>query len=301
MRREKIQVYDEGFCRLDLWLSKQYENISRSILARLIKDGCIRVNRKEIKKTSYKVRPGDIIEIIWPTENYSSPLPQKLPLDIIFEDHDILVVNKKAGMIVHPVTPFQKGTLINALIGNNINLSRYGSPLRPGIVHRLDKETSGVMVVAKSDYAYLQLVRQFKKRAMEKLYIAIVRGTWNGPDYIKSSIGRNRTNPRLMKVLPFGGREAVTHVSVIRSGHGHSLLLVKPATGRTHQIRVHLSSQGFPVVGDKDYGNTVNNERFPRQALHAFSLSMVHPGNGRLFHFSAALPHDMSDYIRDIL
>ncbi len=301
MRREKIQVYDEGFCRLDTWLAKQYNDISRSVLARLIRKGHLRVNRQAVKKASYLVRPGDVLEIHWPAEDCSTPLPERLPLDVIFEDNDIIAVNKRAGMIVHPVTPFQRGTLINALLGHKIKLSRYGLPMRPGIVHRLDKDTSGVLVVAKTDNAYIHLVRQFKERAMGKIYLAVVRGHFKGAQSIESRIGRSRTQPRLMKTLPRGGREALTRVCVLRTGRDHSLLLVQPETGRTHQIRVHLSSQGFPLAGDRDYGGPSHDEYFSRHALHAFSLSLLHPVNGKMYHFSAALPRDMGEFIRDML
>jgi len=300
MKKERIQVYEPAFCRIDIWLHRHFPEVSRSLIIKLIREGKIKWNGETITKASKVVRPGDILEICWPVENISHPPPQNLPLDVIYEDKDILVVNKRAGVTVHPVSPWEGGTLVNALFYYQISLSQYGFLLRPGIVHRLDKNTSGVMVVAKSDPAYLHMIGEFRTRRVEKEYLAVVEGRWEGERTIELPLGRSARNPCRMEVRKRGGREAYTEIEVVEEGEELSLLLVRPKTGRTHQIRVHLASQGYPIVGDTVYGSKRGGEFFSRPALHAFTLSFYHP-SGEWVSFAASLPQDLRNLISMIL
>lgn len=298
MKKQKILVYDEAGARLDAWLARNFPEASRSLLARLIKDGKVRVNRTTITKTSKKVNPGDVIEITWEGEQFLELEPFPLPLEVVYQDEDILVINKPAGIATHPVSLLEKNTLVNALLYHGVGLARYGAPLRPGVVHRLDKETSGVMVFAKSDAAYLKLIEEFRKRKVNKVYLAIVEGKWEeNSAELTLPISRNRKNPCLMEVNFKQGKEAHTLIKPYLSGENYSLLIVSPRTGRTHQIRVHLSFIGHPIVGDKRYGTAWGAQQMPRQALHAFSLSLEHPTRSEKLTFYADLPEDMKEFL----
>ncbi len=297
MRRQKIRVYDSSFDRVDIWLRNNFPELSRSLLSRLIKEGRLKINHQVIKKPSRKVQPGDLLEISWPEISLAHPQPQFLPLDIIYEDRDLLVLSKKKGISVHPVSPFEKNTLVNALVYYGFSLASYGRPLRPGIVHRLDRDTSGVMVVAKSDYAYLHLVKEFKARRVEKTYVAIVEGWWEGVSTIDLPLARSRKNPLRMEVHYTHGKSSCTEVSVLHRKKEFSLLFVKPKTGRTHQIRAHLSAMGHPIAGDQTYGSKEGRKYFTSQALHAFALSFVHPTSSVRMSFAASLPSDMQEFI----
>lgn len=296
MRKEKILVY-EGFERVDVWLRRHFPQLSRSLLSRMVKEGHVRLNRAILRKPSTLVRPGDLLEIIWPQEDGLLVSPDNLPLDILYQDDHILLVNKRPSMPVHPISLFQKGTLVNALVYLRVPLAHYGAPLRPGIVHRLDKDTSGVMVVAKSDLAYVELVRAFKNREVEKTYLAIVEGSLENSHTVCLPVGRDARHPLRMAVKA-GGRNAVTEIIPLAQRDGFSLLFVKPRTGRTHQIRVHLSALGIPIAGDTLYGSRRGREFFARHALHAFTLAFRHPFSGREMTFVAALPEDMARFIR---
>lgn len=262
----------------------------------MVREGHVRLNRVILRKPSTLVRPGDLLEIFWPQDSDLPVLAEPLPVDILYEDDHVLLLNKSPHVAVHPVSPLQTGTLVNALTYLRVPLSRYGAPLRPGIVHRLDKETSGVMVVAKSDLAYLKLVQAFKKREVLKEYLAVVEGEVRKESVISLSLGRDRKNPMRMTVQK-EGKFAVTEVVPLAAQGGFSLLLVRPRTGRTHQIRVHLSALGTPIAGDKLYGSRKGQEFFNRCALHAFTLSFRHPASGRWMTFAASLPPDMREFI----
>ncbi|NLJ37798.1 MAG: RluA family pseudouridine synthase [Candidatus Atribacteria bacterium] len=300
MKKQKIKVYDHEFCRIDIWLHRNFPDFSRSAFIRLIKQGFIQKNQVKVLKPSTEIRPGDILEINWPTDAIQTLEPQNLPLDIIYHDDHILVVNKRAGMIVHPVRPFQKNTLINSLLFHGIQLSRYGFPLRPGIVHRLDRDTSGVLVIAKTDRAYLELIQQFKNRTIEKYYLALIEGQWQGIKEIDFAITRNPREPCRMKISSSSGKPARTEIEPLWIGDNYSLLFVKPRTGRTHQIRVHLSSQGYPIVGDKSYGSQHSESIIQRQALHAFIISFPHPITRKKMIFAAALPSDFQEALKRV-
>jgi len=301
LKKQKIKIYDDEFCRIDIWLHRNFPDISRSAFSKLIKQGFIKRNQEILYKPSGEVHPGDIIEITWPIDAPQVLEPQNLPLDVIYQDDHIIIVNKRAGTIVHPVRPFQKDTLINSLLFHGIQLSHYGAPLRPGIVHRLDRDTSGVLVVAKSDRAYLELIQMFKNRIVEKYYLALVEGQWRGgSQQVELAIQRNPKIPCRMKVSTIGGKSALTEIEPLGIGDAYSLLLVKPRTGRTHQIRVHLSSQGYPIMGDKFYGSNLSQDIMKRQALHAFILSFPHPITGKKMYFAAALPDDFRIALQNI-
>ncbi|HSV31194.1 MAG TPA: RluA family pseudouridine synthase [Atribacteraceae bacterium] len=293
MNSEKIQVYDEAFCRLDSWLARQYPEISRTLLGRIIREGRVTVNQHLTNKAGKKVIPGDLVEVCWPEADRQAPPAQAIPLDVVYEDEDILVVDKPAGMTVHPVSLFQRDTLVNALYGLGITLADYGRPLRPGIVQRLDRDTSGIMVVAKTNTAYLSLVKSFKERQVEKWYLAVVEGCWQAKNVVDLPLGRNQAKPWYMEVKQRGGKAARTLVKPLITGPAFSLLSVRPTTGRTHQIRVHLASQGFPVAGDTVYGTRTPVSGLSRHALHAFLLSFPHPLTGARATFSATLPEDL--------
>jgi len=300
MKKEKIKVYEPAFCRVDVWLHRHFPEISRSLIIKVIKEGKIKLNTETITKASKEVHPGDILEIDWPVEDISHPPPQFLPLDIIYEDVDILVVNKRVGYAVHPSSSWGKGTLVNALFYYQISFSQYGFPLRPGIVHRLDRDTSGVMVIAKSDRAYLHLIGEFKARRVQKEYLAVVEGVWEGEKTIDLPLGRNIYHPCRVEVKERGGKIAHTEIEVVGKGEEFSLLLVRPKTGRTHQIRVHLASQGYPIAGDTVYGSKIKNEFLSRQGLHAFTLSFYHP-SGKWVSFAASLPQDLENFINKFI
>jgi 23S rRNA pseudouridine1911/1915/1917 synthase len=296
MRKEKILVYD-GFSRVDVWLREHFSQLSRSFLARMVKEGRVLLNKNILQKPSVFVRPGDLLEILWPEESISFIPPEDLPLHIVYQDEHILLVNKDAGVPVHPVSPFQRGTLINALVYRGIPLPEQGAPLRPGIVHRLDKDTSGIMVVAKSSLAYVELVRAFRNRQVEKTYLAIAEGSLEEVRVVNWPVGRDAKNPLRMAVRRIGKKAQTEIVPLAEGEEGFSLLLVKPHTGRTHQIRVHLSALGLPIAGDRLYGSQRGQKFFLRHALHAFTLSFVHPFSGQWMSFCAALPQDMRSFI----
>lgn len=298
MKKEKILVY-EGFQRVDVWLHQHFPQLSRSFLARMVREGCVRLNKAVLRKPSTVVRPGDLLEIFWPRESDLFVPPEPLPVDCIYEDDHVLLLNKRPHMAVHPVSPFQTGTLVNALLYLRVPLARYGAPLRPGIVHRLDKETSGIMVVAKSDLAYVELVRAFKNREVYKEYLAIVEGEVREASTISLSLGRDRKNP-LRMTAQREGKTAITEIVPIAVRDGFSLLLVRPRTGRTHQIRVHLSLLGTPILGDVLYGSQRGRSLFTRCALHAFALAFRHPASGRWMTFAASLPPDMQEFVAHV-
>lgn len=298
MKKETISVYDQGLVRLDVWLHLNFPDASRSLLAHLIREGRVSLNGHPVLKPSKKVMSGDLIEITWPVNNdFLSPPPEDIPLDVIYQDNQLLFVYKRAGVAVHPVSPLKGGTLVNALLFHRIELPHYGFPLRPGIVHRLDKDTSGVMVVAKTERAYLHLVEEFKHRKVKKTYLAIVEGSWREGEWVDLALGRDRQNPCLMSPTAKKLRPALTRVKVLKIGKKFSLLALYPKTGRTHQLRVHLSTCGHPIAGDRSYGSTFGLSYFSRQALHAFCLTVNHPLTSRPFTVCAALPEDMRVFI----
>ncbi|MBI4844376.1 MAG: RluA family pseudouridine synthase, partial [Nitrospirae bacterium] len=268
--------------RLDAFISLQ-SGISRSRIQKLIRDGLVSVNSNK-EKPGYRLRAGDAVELTVPDEPETTLVPEDMPLDIVMQDDDIVAVNKPAGMVIYPAAGHRSGTLLNALIAKCGRLASTGAPLRPGVVHRLDKETSGLILFAKNDRAYLNLVKQFKEREIEKYYMALVYGAPKEErGEINDAIGRSASDRKKMSTMTRHGKEAVTRYEVIKLFKGASLIKARIITGRTHQIRVHFAASGHPVLGDKTYGKKTSlrtGQRFitfPRQMLHAYCMKFKHP------------------------
>jgi len=297
MGREPVDIRaeqaDEGK-RLDVYVAERLA-LSRSAVQRLIDEGWVLVNGGR-QKPGRRVKAGDVVAVTIPEPEPLDTLPEGLPIDILYEDEDIIVVNKPRGLVVHPGAGNWSGTLVNRLLAHCKDLSGIGGKIRPGIVHRLDKDTSGVIVAAKNDAAHLALARDLKQRRVEKTYLAIVHGTPKEErGTINAPIGRHPTHRKKMAVLPEGqGRPAITHYEVIERLQGYALLKLNPVTGRTHQIRVHLAHIGYPVVGDAVYGRRKDALGMSGQALHAASLAFEHPRTRERMQFAAPLPDDMA-------
>lgn len=289
--------------RLDRYLAGEIPNYSRSQIQRLIDDGQVSVPRVKVTKANVQLRGGDEIHVTIPHAAPARPVAQDIPLDILFDDADVVVVNKPAGLVVHPAAGNPDGTLVNALLHHVKDLSGIGGEVRPGIVHRLDKGTSGVMVIAKNDAAHRELSRQFHDREIEKEYIALVWGLVQQRKRIDASIGRDPKHRQKMSTRATRARDAVTRVTWARDLRGLTLIRVAIATGRTHQIRVHLSAIGHPIVGDALYGGVHRRvpgqfralQRLTRPFLHAERLAFTHPRTGERLTFVAPLPADLED------
>ena len=302
-----IQVTSrENGWRLDKFvMEKTPEWISRTFIQRAIKNGEVLVNGTS-KKPSYKVKSGDIITLNAPeAPEIPEILPEDIPLDIIYEDRDILVINKQPGIITHPIPSHTSGTIVNGVLYHCKDLQGIGGVLRPGIVHRLDKDTSGVMVVAKNDLAHQSLTKQFKDRLTEKLYICLVKGVPKRKEGdIEINIARNPVLRVKMTVTNSEyGKPALTHYKVVREfGDIAALVFAYPKTGRTHQIRVHMKYIGHPLMGDEVYGRAKEDEIFgiKRQMLHALSLSFYHPRTGEKVKFIAKIPQDFKEAIQKL-
>ncbi len=300
----ELRVDEDGGGRLDAWLAGRLPELSRSRIQTLIREQFITVNGAPAKPRD-PVRAGDRIAVALPEAVPLEARPQDIPLDVLHEEEDFLVLDKAPGMVVHPAPGNPDGTLVNALLHHcRGRLSGIGGVERPGIVHRLDKDTSGCMVVAKSDFAHQSLVAQFAAReGMEKTYLAVTRGTPAPPeDAIFSHIGRHPVNRRKMAVVnPPGGKPALTGYEVLASDplSGTALVLCHLHTGRTHQIRVHLHSRGHPLLGDPIYGRPHGDPALPqRLMLHAWRLSFAHPRDGRRMDFAAAPPSEFNRWLR---
>jgi len=301
---EEITVTNrENGWRLDRFITEIAPAwVSRSAIQRHIKEGKVLVNGST-KKPGYKVKAGECITFEMPGKPLEAEAqPEDIPLNIIYEDRDIIVVNKPAGMIVHPVHNKKSGTLVNALLNHCGDLQGIGGVMRPGIVHRLDKETSGIIIVAKNDMAHNSLSLQFKVRSTEKTYIAIAKGKTPPHGQIVLPLGRHPVNRLKMTVL-FDGKEATTNYRTIKYfSKVASLLMVKPKTGRTHQIRVHMKEIGHPLLGDKLYGKAHQDEAFGvyRHMLHALKLCFNHPRTGERLSFVAQIPEDMAKVLKNL-
>lgn len=295
---EFIVNSDSSRERLDVFLSVQQVEISRSRLKKLIVEGQVTVN--ELKRPAgYKVHSGDRINMQVPDLVALDTSPEPIPLDIIFEDEYLIALDKPAGMVVHPGPGHSTGTLVNALLHHCTHLSGIGGVERPGIVHRLDKDTSGLVMVAKTEAAHKSLSEQFKNREIHKEYLAIVKGNVKKDrDSIHSAIGRHRIHRKKMDTRASNGRDAYTEYQVIHRDESWSYLRLLPRTGRTHQIRVHLASIHHPVIGDTLYGGKSTHHQMKRQALHAHRLELKHPVNGSNLSFCSPLPPDMTTFLQ---
>ncbi len=278
--------------RLDRFLAESLAAFSRSRLQALIRDGFVKVNGNPARPRDV-VRRGDSIEWREPEITKIDAEPEPMDLDILFEDDDLLVINKPAGLVVHPGAGHQQHTLVNALLAHCKNLSGIGGKERPGIVHRLDKETSGALVIAKNDATHRDLAKQFADRAIGKIYLALVAGAPRKSfGTIEAPIARHPVHRKKMSVAQRAGRSARTEYRVVRSSGDASLVECTIHSGRTHQIRVHLHHLGHPVLGDKLYGGK-RAGNFPRQMLHAWKLSFRHPRTGKTMNFTAPIPQDL--------
>ena len=289
--------------RFDTYLRGRYPAISRGALQRLIEGGHIQVNGRTVKAT-HTPRAGERVEVSWPEPRSAEAQPEEISLDVLFEDDALLVLNKPPGLVVHPAAGNEEHTLVNALLHHCAGkLSGIGGVARPGIVHRLDKETSGCLVVAKNDETHVALSAQFASRKVEKLYHAIVCGEMQRDrGEIRAAIARHPSHRKRMAVDDERGREARTSYRVLERLRGATLAEAILHTGRTHQIRVHFQFLGYPLVGDATYGNRQNQQlteltgyAAARQMLHAFQLSFIHPRTGRRASFEAPLPSDFLD------
>ena len=285
--------------RLDVFLAKSQDEFSRSRLKKLIELGHVFVNDSPAQ-AKQKLKAGDKIILNISEPSVSGIMPESIPLNIIYEDEQMLAINKTAGMVVHPAPGHAKGTLVNALLNHCSDLSGIGGVARPGIVHRLDKDTSGIVLVAKTEAAHRALSSQFKDRTIKKTYLALVRGAVKSSSgIINTSIGRHKTNRKKMTASCNQGRQAETCYEVLETFGHFSYLKLFPKTGRTHQIRVHLASIHHPVLGDKLYGGILTGPylKIARQALHAFRIEITHPVSQKSLAFEAPIPTDIKNYL----
>ena len=289
--------------RLDKLLLARNPDFSRSRIEGLIKSGFVTVNGAVAEKAGMKVSEDDEIEVEIPPPVPAIPQPEDIPLDVIYEDSEMLVVNKAPGMVVHPAPGHFGGTLVNALLFRCPDLAGIGGVARPGIVHRLDQYTSGAIVVAKSQKAMENLAKAFASHtSVEKTYLAVCRGRPRlDSGRIENFIGRHPVDRKRMAILDKGGKRAVTNWRVVKSADGLSVIECRIETGRTHQIRVHMAGLGCPVIGDAVYGKPSLDKRLspapPRQMLHAWKLKLWHPTEGRQMEFEAPVPEDMKVYL----
>ena len=296
----KKYVVNESGKRLDAYVSSQIEEITRTSAQRLIEQGNILVNDKK-QKVSYKVSIGDVITIEEEQPQEIELKAQDIPIEIIYEDNDIIVVNKPKGMVVHPANGNPDGTLVNAIMAIcKDSLSGIGGEIRPGIVHRIDKDTSGLLIVAKNDKAHVNMSEQIKNHEVKKTYIALVRGNVKENEAtIDMPIGRSNSDRKKMAVNK-NGKNAVTHIKVLKRYDKYTLLEVNIETGRTHQIRVHLSHIGYPIIGDYTYSNGKNEFGVVGQCLHAKELEFKHPIIGTEMKLQAELPQYFNEILQQL-
>jgi len=289
----------EKSLRLDVYLNEKFSDKSRSHIQKIISDGLVKVDDK-IVKPSFKLSGGEIISVEKILPVATEYLPENLPLNILYEDSDIIVVNKIRGMTVHPAETVKSGTLVNALLYHCKDLSGINGVMRPGIVHRLDKDTSGVMVVAKNDFAHVNLAEQIKNKIAVRKYLAIVYGEISDNfGIISGAIGRDKLDRKKMSVTA-DGKNAVTEFKVLQRFKNFTYIECKLQTGRTHQIRVHMAEIGHPLVGDTKYTSRKNIFDIQGQALHSRTLSLTHPTSGEKLNFTAPLPDDMKKILQQL-
>ncbi|SDK42451.1 RluA family pseudouridine synthase [Natronincola ferrireducens] len=294
-----VSEEEEGI-RLDLYISEEYKDLSRSYIQKLIKDSMVKVNNKH-EKSKYIVKEGDEIEVLIPPPRELDIKPQNISLDIVYEDEDVIVVNKPQNMVVHPAPGNYENTLVNALLYHCKNqLSSINGVIRPGIVHRIDKDTSGLLMVAKNNCAHRSLAEQLKEHTITRKYHAITLGRIKeNKATINAPIGRHPIH-RLKMAVVEGGREAVTHIQVLERFHQYTYIEAKLETGRTHQIRVHLSYIKHPLLGDEVYGGNTKKFNLAGQVLHAKVLGFIHPSKGEYMEFEVSLPQNFERLLKII-
>jgi len=301
-RREVFIFQKEQEERLDHYLVECLPEFSRSRLQGLIKDGFVLIDNVPAEKAGQKLGAGSQVEVRIPPPAPSTLEGEDIPLDIIFENDDLLVVNKPAGMVVHPSAGHDTGTLVHAVLGYEPDIEGIGGEERPGVVHRLDKETSGLILLAKNDHAHRWLQDQFRLRKVEKTYLALVDGAPPTPSgRVEAPVGRDPSHRKKMAIMPLGkGREAVSEYMTLESFEAHTLLEVHPLTGRTHQIRLHCMFLGCPIVGDKIYGHRKQSVEIDRHFLHASKLKIVLPGEKVAKTFNASLPGELQGILESL-
>ena len=291
---------EESSLRIDLLLARRFADRSRTYFQDLLTQGLVLLNGKPMKKRECP-RVGDQIEVSFPALEPSALIPEEIPLNILFEDSELIVVNKPAGMVVHPAPGHRTGTFVHALLNHCQGELMLSDPIRPGIIHRLDKDTSGILIAAKTATAHFHIAKQFASRQVDKNYLAICCGRPpTGP--IRAAIGRNPHHRKEMMVVAEGGKEAESDLQIIAVQEKVSLVLVKPRTGRTHQIRVHLKHVGHPVLGDAVYGSPSLNRALdaPRLLLHAYRIGLRHPLTDEPLLFVAPIPDDFRQAIKKL-
>ena len=291
MKIQEFQVETETNERIDKFLSIQMEELSRSYVQKLIKDGNVKVNGKLVK-ANYKLSYDEWIQVTIPELTSPDILPENIPLDILYEDSDVILVNKPKGMVVHPAAGHYTGTLVNALMYHcKDQLSGINGVMRPGIVHRIDMNTTGVLVVCKNDFAHNSLAEQLKVHSITRVYYAIVFGNLREDEgTVHAPIGRHPTDRKKMSIHSKQGRDAITHYRVLERFGAYTFIECRLETGRTHQIRVHMASIGHPLLGDEVYGPARQPFSLEGQTLHAGVLGFIHPRTGEYVEFSAPLP-----------
>ena len=289
MKEHKVSIEQQNI-RLDKIISELERDISRTAIQRMIEEGNILVNGNKVK-TSYKVLDKDLITIQKEEPKETDLVPQDIPLNIIYEDDDMLIINKEKGMVVHPGAGNPDGTLVNAIMAKcKDSLSGIGGKIRPGVVHRIDKDTSGLVIIAKNDKTHINISEQIKNREVEKTYLALVRGNIKENEaVVNMPIGRS-TKDRKKMAVDKKGKEAITEFKVLQRYDGFTYIEVKIKTGRTHQIRVHMAEIGYPIVGDEVYSNGRNPFGIKGQMLHAAKLGFIHPTTKKKVEFEAPLP-----------
>lgn len=293
MERLILEAGESGK-RLDAYLAENTE-LTRSRIQQLIKEENVRVNDKKVK-SSYKIEIGDKIEILIPEEKQIDLVPQNININILYEDNDIAVIDKKAGLVIHPSYGHESGTLVNAIMFHIKDLSGINGEIRPGIVHRLDKDTSGLIIIAKNDKAHNRLSEMFKEKEIDKTYLAIVKGSISkDAGKVETQIGRDTKDRKKMCVVKSNGKTAVTNFLVLDKNDKFSLVKVNIETGRTHQIRVHMKYLGYPILGDSVYGK--ESKTVKRQMLHAYKLEFKHPVTGEEMTIRSEIPEDFKEVL----
>lgn len=296
----QVRQGQEG--RLDKFLTSVLPDLSRSRLQTLIKDGRVLVNNLQVVKTGLSLVTADRVSVEIPDAEPVDLIPENIPLDVIFENSDLVIINKPAGMVVHPAPGHSSGTLVHAALGNFDDLEGIGGEIRPGIVHRLDKDTSGLIVIAKNDHTLTWLQDQFKLRKVEKIYLALVDGKPPTPTgRVEAAIARDPSHRKKMAIVSAGrGRASVTEYKTVKEYAKHTLVEAHPLTGRTHQIRLHMAFINCPIVGDKVYGRKTQTLEIERHFLHAARLKIILPGETTPREFQAALPDELQALLENL-